>query len=328
MTFQNPQILILLLLLLPALYYLRAGSDKTARMLKHFSNAQPTSMLDRLAIPLLSLLLLTTLLIVAAGPQRYLSRPETARSGNFVILVDVSRSMAARASCDGTMQLDRARALMTDIVSAMPGAEFGITAFTELAFPFTESTLDHSYLQEVINYGLFVEAVPTPGSDLGNALLVLAEKKSEQPPVYARLDYVILISDGDFSDEVNQQLATAVPLLNEAGIKVVSIGVGSVDGLPIPTLDKDRECLDGRFERAEGKEFYTRLFAAPLQFIAEQTGGRYFVETQEAELHDYLRSTLHEDVDLQLPAQTVDISPWFLLLATLCLFGLVYLRRF
>ena len=328
MTFQNPQILILLLLLLPALYYLRAGSDRTARILKHFSTALPASTLERLAIPVLALLLLTTLLIVAAGPQRYLPRPETARSGNFVFLVDVSRSMAARASCDETMQLDRARALMTDIVSAMPEAEFGITAFTELAFPFTEPSLDHAYLQEVINYGLFVEAVPTPGSDLGNALLVLAEKKSEQPPVYARFEYVILLSDGDYSDEANQQLGKAIPVLNEAGIKVVSIGTGSGDGLPIPTLGKNRECLEGRFERAEGKEFYTRLFAAPLQLIAEQTGGRYFVETQKTELLDYLRSLLHENADLQLPLQTEDISPWFLLLATLCLFGLVWLRRF
>jgi hypothetical protein len=297
-------------------------------MLGYFSGTAMPSRPARILLPILSLLLLVCLLTVAAGPQRYLSRPETARSGHFVFLLDVSRSMAARASCDEPMQLDQARALMTDILGAMPQAEFGITAFTELAFPFTEPSLDHTYLQEVINYGLFVESVPTPGSDLGNALLVLAEKKTGQPPVYSRLEYVILISDGDFSDEVNQQLDTAVPVLNAAGIKVVSVGTGSVDGLPIPTLGKDRECLDGRFERAEGKEFYSRLFAAPLHLIAEQTGGRYFADTQEAELLDYLRSTLHEDADLQLPAQAIDISPWFLLLATLCLFGLVYLRRF
>jgi len=328
MTFLNPQLLILLLLLIPAAYILRAGSRKTARTLAHFSGETAASSRHALAIPTLSLILIGSLLAVAAGPQRYLSRPDVARSGKFVFLLDVSRSMAARTSCDETMQLDHARELLTNIVIALPEAEFGFAAFTELAFPFTELSLDRQYLQEVINYGLFVESVPMPGSDIGNALLVIAEKKTEQPPVYAGVDHVLLISDGDISDEVNQQLTGVVPVLAQAGIKVVSIGIGSPDGLPIPTLGPERECLQGRFERAEGKEFYTRLFTQPLQAIAGQTGGRYFAGTEQNELIDYLRTTLHEVVDLQLPAQSEDVSPWFLLIATLSLFGLVYTRRF
>lgn len=328
MLFQNPQLLILLLLLLPAAYMLRSGNHKTARILAHFSDATPARTWQTNAVQLLSLLLLATLLVVAAGPQRYLSRPDATRSGKFVFLIDVSRSMAARASCDETMLLDHARRLLTNIVTAMPGAEFGFVAFTELAFPFTELSQDRQYLQEVINYGLFVESVPMPGSDIANALLVIAEKKTEVPPVYAELDHVLLISDGDITEEVNQQLTGVVPVLAQAGIKVISVGMGSPDGLPIPTLGPDRECLEGRYERAEGKEFYTRLFPQPLQAIAEQTGGQYFPESEQDKLLVYLRSTLHEVPDLQLPAQSVDISHWFLLIATLSLLGLVYLRRF
>ena len=329
MIFQNPQILALLLLLLPAAWIMHSGSRKTARILAHFSgNAVSVSPVQSLAIQVLSLVLLASLLIVAAGPQRNLPRPDSSRSGKYVFLLDVSRSMAARASCDESMQLDRARSLMTNIIQTLPEAEIAFVPFTELTFPFTELSFDRQYLQEVINYGLFVESVPTPGSDIANALIVVAEKKTAQPPVYADIGHIILISDGDISEEANQQLVGTVPVLAQAGIKVISVGVGPAEGLPIPTLGAERECLEGQFERAEGKEFYTQLFPRPLQAIAEQTGGRYFAESEQNDLINYLRSTLVESPELHLPVQTQDISPLFLLIITLSLFGLVYLRRF
>ncbi len=328
MIFQNPQILFLLLLLLPAGYVLQSGRRKTERILDKLADASVGKPAHPLALQVLSLFLLASLLLVAAGPQRKLAMPDTAQSGKFVFLLDVSRSMAARASCDDKMQMDYAREFLKTIVTGLPAAEFAFAGFSELTFPFTELSFDKLYLQEVIDNGLFVESVPVPGSDIGNALLLIAEKKTIEPTVYAGVEHVLLVSDGDFSEEVSRKLSESFPVMKEAGIVVDSIGFGSVDGLPIPTLDAQRNCLEGRFERAEGKEFYTRLFEQPLRMIAEQSGGQYFAANEQQKLLSYLASSQHEATGLKLPPQAEDLSPIFLLLATLSLFGLVYLRRF
>ena len=77
MIFQNPQLLVLLLLLPPAAYIIRSGTHKTARLLNHFSGDTGVSPRHALAIQLLSLLVLGSLLLVAPassvicpGPMR------------------------------------------------------------------------------------------------------------------------------------------------------------------------------------------------------------------------------------------------------------------
>ena len=108
---------------------------------------------------------------------------------------------------------------------------------------------------------------------------------------------------------------------------MTSIGVGVDDARPIPTLDDRGECLEGRYERAEGREFYTHLFEEPLRHIAEETGGRYFHVSEREAVVAYLRSTLKEIPGVTPPVQTEDISLIFLVTATLSLLGLVAVQR-
>lgn len=327
MTFQNPQLLVLLVLLLPVAWLLRAGHGRTGRLLQAYNAGDTRTRGRHVYTLLLALLFLAAMLVTAAGPGRYITSPDQQQSGSFVFLLDVSRSMAARNDCGSPMRLEPARALMSGVVADLPMAKYGFAAFTELAFVFSELSYDQHYLQEIIANGLFVESVPIPGSDIGNALLVIAEKKTGEPPVYAGVGDVILLSDGDITEEAEKQLAEVAPALREAGIQVTSVGIGAESGEPIPTLDRERNCLEGQFERADGKEFYTHLFEQPLRFIAEETGGRYFSENQYPELLAYLASRL-QAMPERPPVQVQDISPLFLLLATLSLLGLVLIRYF
>jgi hypothetical protein len=314
-------------LLVPAAWMMWKGYKKTDRTLLAFHERNDRTRRRSITALLLTLVMLASLLIMASGPQRYITPPQQYQTGNFVFLVDVSRSMAARIDCDASTRFEPARLLMSEVVRTIPMARYGFAAFTELGFVLSELTYEQQYLQDVINNGIFVEVVPIPGSDIGNALLVLTEKKIGQPPVYAEVEDVVLLSDGDISEEARKTLAEVAPVLREAGIQVTAVGIGTEDNLPIPTMDAERNCLDGQFERAEGKEFYTHLFEEPLRFIAEETGGQYFAEGQRDELIAYLKSRLKETPN-QPPVQTEDISMVFLVLATLSLFGLLSIRYF
>ena len=327
MTFQNPQLLILLVLLLPAALFIRKTYGKSERVLISLKEEARGLGRRSRAATVLSLVLLASLLVVSAGPRRYVVGPDESRSGSFVFLVDASRSMAARSACGDPMPLDRARALMAEIVTRIPAAAFSFTAFTELTFPLSELSHDRQYLLEIIENGVFTEVVPVPGSDVNNAIHVVLEKKLEAPPIYQAVDHVILLSDGDLPEDVLKDLDQALSGLRDANIKLTSIGVGGDEALPIPTIDDRGVCLEGRYERSEGREFYTHLFEEPLRYIAGETGGRYFHVSERDAILDHLRSHLKERPGYRPPVQTADVSYIFLVTATLSLFGLVALQR-
>lgn len=328
MGFRNPHLLFLMVLLIPAAYYVYREHKKSKHILKKF-NEDDSHIAGRLVVKLvLSILLLASLLIVAAGPQHYITTANARKSGRFVFLADVSRSMAARPTCADQMPIDREKTIISNILTGIPTAKFALMAFSKLVFPFTELTFDKDYLLKVIENGIYIESVPSPGSDIANALLVIAEKKTKKPEMYADVEYVVLISDGDISDKVRQELDSAISVIKSAKIHVISVGVGPLSDTPIPTLDDKRRCISGQFERANGKEFFTHLFDAPLKKIAEETGGRYFSESQQDMLMNYLKSKLTIDPGLQPPTKTQDLSADFLIVATIAVLGLAWVHYY
>ena len=273
-----------------------------------------------------SIALLGSLLIIAAGPGRVIDNEYAGQSAEFVFVIDVSRSMAARNDCNELTRLARARFIMQDIVREFPGAHFGLMAFSKLSFVLAEPGFDREYLQEVIANGIIIETVPFPGSDISNALHVFLEKKNEEPRVFEGINNIILLSDGDFSGEDIQELDLAISRLKDDGVSISVIGIGSDEGVPIPTLDPGGECLEGQFERADGKEFYTHLVEDQLRYLAQETGGDYFHET---DLQDLNASMLGRFEPVENPVQegfSEDISILFMLLATFSLITLIVVR--
>ncbi len=325
--FQFPQLLVLMLLVLPVVYFIHYGYALREKMLNRFAGSKINSHHRAWLVSILSFCVLVTLLIISAGPKRVLNSGERKLSGDFVIMVDVSRSMAARQSCNESTRLDRAKIIMSEVISEIPEAKFGFMGVAGLTFVLSELSFDRQYMFDVINHGIFVEVIPMPGSDIANALHVLMEKKMDQPPIYESVKHVVLISDGDISEEEINALKDVSPLVSQSEIVVHSVGVGSDDGIPIPTLDANRQCISGQFERANGKEFYTHLLESPLISVADNTGGIYFHESQTEELIDALRSSLVENPALDVPSQTQDITMPFIVILALSLFCLFLIKK-
>ena len=81
----------------------------------------------------------------------------------------------------------------------------------------------------------------------------------------------MLLSDGeDFGDEVDDELKQ----LKDDGVRVITVGIGSVAGEPIPEVDKHGNVV-GYMKDKSGKTVMSRLDERGLSHIADSTDGVY-----------------------------------------------------
>lgn len=311
---------LLLILIVPAVFVFRRSARlgrKTAAELQGRA-PEPTYFTTRLV---LACLFMAALTVVAARP--YIAYD---KSASFVFVVDVSRSMQARYSCSEPTFLERAKRVLRDTVQALPEASVGIFAFDRFAFPITQLTTDRTYLADVIDHGLYVglmlEATQT---EIANALSVVAAKKRRLPEIYGDVTHVIVLSDGYVSGDYRRRLQTPFAELAEAGIKVSTVGIGNPEETPIADVISG-QCVNQLIE-VNGDTVKIPLRADILKFIAIETGGAYYAETETSRLVQDLRSELAVGsvADSHSTGPRRDVSNVFLTIATLALLGFVYL---
>lgn len=319
MRFALPEALFLLLLLPPLLWVLWRGdrrAEEVARALK--SNPPPKWYL------VLRLVLVTvflgSLVLIGAGPYFQLHN-----TGAFLFVNDVSRSMNARFVCDEATFLDRSKRVMRTVLKGIPEGKFGVVAFDRFAFPVSQMTYDHFYLDEMIKNGLYVGLTyKATGTDLANALSVIADKKQKLPEIFGNVTHVVLLSDGHIAGDYRRALRPGLDQLTEAQIKVVAVGVGNPGETPIP-LREGRDC------NAEYTQVGSQRVMIPrrddiLRYISAETQGAYFEEDEGSDLVRYLRREGLTKVDDEIEVsarQRQEIGWYFLIPATIALLGLL-----
>lgn len=222
-------------------------------------------------------------IVALAGPQ-WGSRTRVLRKRgvDVVIALDLSKSMLARDVRPS--RIDRAKAEILRFVEELDGDRVGIVAFAGETMEFPMTT-DYSAL------GLFFEDLgpydmPIGGTAIARALIAsqrLLDRASPRTEGQARAEgegeqrsrVVILMTDGE--DTEGDPLAAARQL-EEAGIRVFSVGIGSRTGEPIPTYAPDGTWT-GYQRDEDGNIVQTALTEEnerQLQEVAQITGGRYF----------------------------------------------------
>jgi Ca-activated chloride channel family protein len=219
------------------------------------------------------------LLIVAfAGPQ-YGSRTRVLRKRgiDIVIALDFSKSMLARDVHPS--RIKRAKGELERLLSDLDGDRVGLVAFAgdAMAFPMT---VDYSAVRLFLR-DLGPMDMPVGGTAIGKALIASKrliessnEGRGEESEVDRRSKVVILLTDGE--DHEGDPIAAAQEL-NEAGIKVYAVGIGSGSGEPIPSYTADGT-LTGHVKDADGRLVMTSLSAEnedTLREIVSITGGEY-----------------------------------------------------
>jgi Ca-activated chloride channel family protein len=321
MGFDFPEALLLLLVLPPLLWVLRRGDARTRQMAR-ILKSRPPRRWQAVCRLVLVCVFIGSLAAVGARPYR-----EPDRTGDFVFLVDVSRSMTARHSCADATFLERSKRVMRQVLSGVPDGRFGVVAFDRYAFPITQMTFDHAYLNEAIDHGLFVglffEATAT---NIENALSVVARKKANLPDTYGKVKHVVLLSDGHVEGAYQRRFRQAFQDVLDADIQVLAVGIGNTGTTPIPRMEGGR-CLN-QFLQARGENIAIPLRDDILKLIAGETRGMYFGEGEVDALVRFLKdeglSEVPEGTTFS-QAQRRDIGSVFLLPATLALVGLLFL---
>jgi len=322
MYFEEPKVF-LLLLSFPVLYWLLNKAElRTRKVAAIFKSNSPKKsyFITRLS---LIFLFLSSLLFIAARPH-----VEYKQSGDYIFLVDVSRSMEARYSCGELTFLDRSKNIMRNILRSIPEARFNIVAFDRFAFPISPMTFDHAYLNEVIDNGVYVGLYyQATGTEIENAFSVVAQKKTRLPEIYGGVSKVILLSDGYVGGDYRRRMADSLSELRNMGIQIITIGIGNPGETPLMQTEQGR-CIDEQLE-INGEVVMIPLRDDVLKFIAGETQGQYFAEGEIDNVIELLRNNMQmiesdeDETGAVSGAHGRDITWIFLVIANLALFGLL-----
>jgi len=205
------------------------------------------------------------LAIGLANPQVGTKMETVKRMGvDLVFALDVSKSMLAEDLTPS--RLEKAKYLISKSLEELGGDRVGIIAYAGKAYSLLPITTDYTAAKLALS-SASPDFIPTPGTALDQALeysLGYFDKESPASKV------LVIMSDGeDHEDNWKEE----IDLLNEQGIKVLAIGLGTTQGAPIP--EKQGKSITG-YKRDEHNEVViTRLNDKIMREIAQRTDGMY-----------------------------------------------------
>jgi Ca-activated chloride channel family protein len=185
-----------------------------------------------------------------------------ARKGiDVVIALDVSKSMLATDLQPN--RLDRAKQLISKLITAMPDDRIALVLFAGRSYMQMPLTTDHNAAQMYV-LSASPDAVPQQGTVIKDALKMSASAFNTAD---RRFKAVVLISDGEDHDE--EAIQTAKDLAEE-GLMINTVGIGSTSGSYIFDPATGRNKTDEM-----GNVVISRLNEQELKLLAESTRGVY-----------------------------------------------------
>ena len=183
---------------------------------------------------------------------------------DIVFALDVSKSMLAEDIVPN--RLEKSKQLITQIINTLAGDRIGIIGYAGSAFPQVPITTDFAAAKLFLN-GMNTDMVSSQGTAITEAIemsQIFFDDESQTNRV------VFLISDGeDHAGNIQGIAAEAA----EQGIRIYPIGVGTVEGAPIPI--KQNGVLQYYLRDRNNEQVITRLGEETLREIAKTAKGEY-----------------------------------------------------
>jgi len=218
----------------------------------------------------LRILAIGLLILVLARPQSTSSWENVSTEGIDIILsLDISSSMLAEDFKPN--RLEASKDVAMEFISGRPDDRIGLVVFSGESFTQCPLTTDHAVLMNLF------KDIQSGMIDDGTAIgLGLANSVSRLKESNVKSKVIILLTDG-----VNNQgeiaPLTAAEIAKTYGIRVYTIGVGTIGNAPYP------------FKTAFGTQYQNvpvKIDEDVLKEIANLTDGRYFRATNNAKLKE------------------------------------------
>lgn len=276
MEFANPHILWLLAAIVPlAGYYVwrTMQGDATIRIssVEGLRHAPRTVRYYLRHVPFaLRCIALATLIVALARPQSAEHDTRTDAEGiDIVLAIDISGSMLARDFKPD--RITAAKEVAGSFVADRYGDRIGLVVFAGEAFTQSPLTTDQSSLQTLLSR--IRSGVIEDGTAIGNGLATAINRLRESD---AKSKVVILLTDG-VNNRGEIAPLTAAAIAQDYGIKVYTIGVGTMGEAPYPVFDQ-------RGNLVQTVNMKVEIDEEMLRKIARQTGGEYFRATDKQTL--------------------------------------------
>lgn len=201
-----------------------------------------------------------------ARPQWGMEQEEVTAAGvDIVLAVDTSLSMLANDIQPS--RLVRAKLELSALVKALEGNRTGVVAFSGAAAAVSPLTLDTGAVSMFLD-SLEPGMVQPQGTRLGDALRESMKLLGERPDTSK---IIILVTDGE--DHGSRPLMAAREAA-EMGVVIHTVGLGSVEGTPIPIRNARGNVTEYKKDE-DGEIVLSKLDEGLLREIASVTGGLY-----------------------------------------------------
>lgn len=319
MEFAKPQYLYLLLLVaaLFGLFYLTRRLRRAR--LRRFGNPEVLAPLMPDASRytpwvkiVLELVALAALIIAVARPlSGEKEHSESTQGIEVMIALDVSRSMNASSTDEArsVSRLDRAKYLLRQMIKALDNDRIGLIVFAGESYvqlPITNDLISATMYVDNIN----TDMISAQGTVIGNAIGRAMRSFSAAEDVNRA---IVIITDGENHEGNAVEMAQEA---HKAGIEVDVIGIGSINGSPIPTGRAEGDYL----KDAEGNPVTTALNEQMAKEIAKAGGGVYIPGSSKSAVKlltdqlDHLQKSELKNVKYKSSAEQFPIFGWIALI--------------
>ena len=213
----------------------------------------------------LTLLIISILVFGLVNPKIGTELKTVKREGvDIVFAIDVSKSMLAEDIAPN--RIFKAKRLVSEIFNKLGSDRVGIIAYASTAIPVLPITNDFSSAK------MFLESLNTDMlSSQGTSIVEAIELSKGYFDDENQTNRVLcILSDGeDHEYDENQFIST----LNDSGIIILSVGLGSTKGAPIPI--KENNIVKSYKKDDKGEVVITKLNDELLKKIATQSSGKY-----------------------------------------------------
>jgi Ca-activated chloride channel family protein len=250
------------------------------------------------------------LVIMIAGPQFGSKRDKVTHEGvEIMIALDVSNSMLSQDKDLAVDRLERAKQVVSKIVDNLKSDKVGLVVFAGDAYiqmPITTDYLSAKLFLSTINPSI----VPIQGTAVGKAIS-LSEQSFTSDQTSDKT--IIVITDGENHED---DAVAAAGHAAENNIRVHILGIGSLDGSPIPigNTGNFRKDKDGNFIISKLDEAMCRQIAhAGKGIYARVDNSNSALKAIQGEISKMnkgeMESVMYTDYDEQFP-----VFAWFVLI--------------
>ena len=184
---------------------------------------------------------------------------------DIVFAIDVSKSMLAEDIAPN--RIIKSKRIVSELFNNLGSDRVGIIAYASTAIPVLPITTDFSSARMFLE-SLNTDMLSSQGTSIAEAINLSKNYFNDENQTNRVL---CVISDGEDHEIQNNNLSD---IAKEAGITIISIGVGSTNGAPIPI--KENDIVKSYKKDDQGEVVITKLNENILKDMATQTGGIYF----------------------------------------------------